>query len=351
MCCEGSESGEPLSPSLLSFVCLCALAASPLSILPPGGGFLWPSIPAWWPSSHSLPMLHLAPARKGCWMWSPDLCPGPPHPTAKASGVGFLCFYQAWLGEGQLCSIWGLQLHLLTPFDPEVLPVGENVCEGWAAPCTCVGGMPWLAYLGLQALSVLGGLTQAGLHPGVLPASVGGQVPPVSSFRALALHPMAGVRWELGATPVCLQGCCRLKRQGSLPACSYITSDQTFRGDFRAEPFHLSSCEPSDYRANQCSGGSGAGPASPATAASTLPSLLRGCTGNRPCLEGRRQGCVLWADISVFTAAHAHHTHRSHLLRCKRGTANQSMWLFFSFLFNTRVGVFPLQRLCLLGSS
>ena len=151
----------------------------------------------------------------------------------------------------------------------------------------------------------------------VLPASVGGQVPPVSSFRTLAPHPMAGVRWELSATPVCLQGCCCLKRQGSLPACSCITSDQTYRGDSRAEPFHLSSCEPSDYRANRCSGGSGASPASPATAASTLPSLLRGCTGNRPRLEGRRQGCALWADISVFTVAHAHHTHRSHLLCCK----------------------------------
>lgn len=71
---------------------------------------------------------------------------------------------------------------------------------------------------------------------------------------------------------------------------------------------------------------------SPATTASTLHSLLRGPTTSRlvlfswPRLEVRWLSCGLWVDISIFTAARAHHTL---LLCCKGGTANQSMWLFF----------------------
>lgn len=351
MCCEGSESGEPLSPSLLSFVCLCALAASPLPILPPGGGFLWPSIPAWWSSSHSLHTLHLAPARKGCWMWSPDLCPGPPHPPAKASGVGFLCFYQAWLGEGQLCSIWGLQLHLLTPFDPEVLPVGENVCGGWAAPCTCVGGMPWLAYLGLQALSVLGGLTQAGLHPGFSqhrwgdryplclhlelwhrtpwPGSDGSSVPLLCVFRGAAASRGRGPFLPVPALPVIrhIVGTLGQSPFTCLPANPVIT-EQTGAQEGRGPVQPLQPLQPAHFPV--CSGAAqGTGP------------VWR--EDGRAVRSGLTSQFSRWLMPITRTEA-----------TCSAANEEQqikSMWLFFSFLFNTRVGVFPLQRLCLLGSS
>lgn len=47
---------------------------------------------------------------------------------------------------------------------------------------------------------------------------------------------------------------------------------------------------------------------SPASTAGTRHSTPRGRAGNRARLEGRQPGCALRADISVFTAARAHHT-------------------------------------------
>ena len=153
--------------------------------------------------------------------------PPPPTPVSKPSTprAEFLCLHQAWLGESQLCSSW-VSIWRCSPLG-KVLGLGITMHTP-----------------GRDALSVLGGLTWASLHPGS--PSIGGDRRPRCPHLELWYHtPWPGSGGSSVLLLCVLRGAVTpppTPGRDSPPACSHRR--------LRARHLHLSPYEPGANKGN-----------------------------------------------------------------------------------------------------